>query len=110
VRSVITRILRSEGYLVFEMATAHEALQEAVDFDLVIADVSLPGCCSGIQAAVELSNTRPGLKVLLISGVPTDCWSEADRKEFVKLPAGSFVAKPFSSRVLVNTVERLLAA
>src|SRR3954451_14265950 len=79
VRSVIARILKSKGYVVFERTTEHERLPEAGVVDLVIADVSVTGRCSCIKDAVELSNNRPDLKLLLTSGVPADCWSEADQ-------------------------------
>src|SRR5207237_4995766 len=89
IRNLIGRILRVKGYIVSEVATTDEALLQTSVFDLVIVEMILPGCYSGIQAAIKLRKTRPGLKVLVTSGVPPDLWPQLDFKRFVNLPAGS---------------------
>ena len=109
VARVTTRILKRAG---FEVAYAEhgqaglDALASAGDpYDLVISDVVMPGM-SGADLAREMSVRYPMVKVLLVSGYPDD-------DELVRNVAHDqlpFLAKPFSTAALLQTVRRLLDA
>jgi two-component system, cell cycle sensor histidine kinase and response regulator CckA len=103
---LVAQHLRRSGYQVVASETALAALEvgRRVErtFDLLIADVIMPGM-RGNDLARELRRVRPDLKVLLISGYPSD----ADDASVVE--AGfSLVEKPFTIDDLLRAVEDLL--
>jgi two-component system, cell cycle sensor histidine kinase and response regulator CckA len=71
VRSIVSRVLREQGYLVLEAPHGRDALTIAEDsntrIDLVIADVVMPGL-TGRDLAQRLRGLRPGVPVLFTSG------------------------------------------
>ena len=72
-------------------------------YDLVITDVVMPGM-SGAELSREISVRYPMVKVLFISGYPDDDELVRDVSQY-QLP---FLAKPFSTAELLQTVRRLL--
>jgi hypothetical protein len=64
------------------------------------------------QAAIELRERQPDLKILFTSGTPMDAWTNSDLKNVAALPVGScsFIAKPFLPEVLRQKVRKLLAS
>lgn len=109
VARVTTLILKRAGY---EVAHAEhgqaglDALASAGDpYDLVITDVVMPGM-SGADLAREVSVRYPMVKVLFVSGYPDDDELVRNVAQY-QLP---FLAKPFSTAVLLQTVRRLLDA
>ena len=75
VRSVANGILSRLGYRVLEARTAGEALQLAQshpgDIHLLLTDVVMPQL-SGMELARRLSQTRPQLKIICMSGYTDD--------------------------------------
>ena len=109
VATATTRILARAGY---EVARAEhgqaglDALASAVrPYDLVITDVLMPGM-SGADLAREMSVRYPMVKVLFISGYPDDDELVRDIAQYQL----TFLAKPFSTAELLQTVRRLLDA
>jgi len=101
VRHVTASFLSSFGYRETEAGDAREALDllASQDFDLVVADLAMPG-----MTGVELVNAirRHGLTVpvLILTG----------HAEAVEIPAGvPVLAKPFESSELAATVANLIA-
>lgn len=70
--------------------------------DLVIADVSLPGCVSGIDVAAEISGTS-GIPVIITSGYEQE---ELDKKMSI-LNNAHFLRKPVIISNLLKLIERL---
>jgi CheY-like chemotaxis protein len=71
VRMLVTEILEDLGYTAIEAAdgpSGLKVLQSDVRIDLLITDVGLPGGMNGRQVADAARETRPGLKVLFITG------------------------------------------
>ncbi len=114
VRRVLTAMLRKSGYDVLEAETGEQALKVQRTYErpihLLVADVSLPGRCSGTQVALELLPVLPDLKVLFISGAPVDVWPMPDFQNIQRLPAGScsLLVKPFTREALAQKVRQLL--
>src|SRR2546423_2220106 len=105
VRAIVLKILRRAKYEVLEAENGEAALRVADShqgkIDLVITDMFMPGL-RGPEVAQKLARTRPGLRVLFISGY-------ADPDMGTALPVGAnFLNKPFSGADLAKTVEAAL--
>lgn len=104
VRNVTREMLISAGYRVLAARNAPEAMQiyeqRHSEIDLVITDVVLPGE-NGRLLAVWLQRQNPEVKVLFMSGY-------RDQLEFKGEFDEGFIAKPFSSNMLLNRVKLML--
>ena len=104
VRDFATKVLRRNGYVVFEAETVTEALglleREQEQFALVFSDVVLPDR-SGVQLAEHLSRTNPSLPVLLSSG-HTD---EKSQWKAIRDRGLPFLEKPYSLPDLLRAVK-----
>lgn len=109
VRELTTDLLAELGCRVLAAANGPEALRVAADYagaiDLLITDVVMPGL-SGPDLAVRLTDTRPGLRVLYISGY-TD---HALLHRGTLAPGVSFLQKPFTAERLQVHVHQLLGS
>ena len=102
-----TRILRSLGYAVKPVESAHEALgvlDAASQVDLLMTDVMLGGGYSGPELAREVENLRPGLPVLFVSGFPQ---MKLEGSGFVRAEV-TFLAKPFRKADVARAVRTVL--
>ncbi|MGA1874157.1 MAG: PAS domain S-box protein [bacterium] len=106
VRTLITRVLQENGYLVFAASRAQEALttfeKEKGNFHLIVSDVILPDL-TGLELIDRLLLFQPKLKALLISGY-------ANQK--VQLPiiyerGYRFLQKPYTSIDLLRTIREI---
>ncbi len=71
IRMLLIEVLEENGYAVIEAAdgpSGLRVLQSDARVDLLITDVGLPGGLNGRQVADAARVTRPGLKVLFITG------------------------------------------
>ena len=104
VRKVTSEILRRAGYRVFTASHATEAAQmfqeRPFEFDLLLTDVILPGE-TGPRLAARLCRMNPELRILFVTGYG-DQMSEGEQWQ------GSYLAKPFSSEILVQRIKDLL--
>lgn len=105
VRAIVLKILRRAKYNVLEAENGEAALRVAEahqgKIDLVITDMFMPGL-RGPEVAQRLAMTRPGLRVLFMSGY-------ADQDLRTGVPAGAnFLNKPFSGADLAKAVEAVL--
>lgn len=107
VARVTTRILTRAGYAVAHAEHGQAGLDALAGaggpYDLVITDVVMPGM-SGADLATEMSVRYPMVKILFVSGYPDDDELVRNVAQY-QLP---FLAKPFSTAVLLQTVRRLL--
>jgi len=103
IRDVMTRGLRSAGYVVLAATDGREALEIAAahqsSIELVVADISLPGM-SGPELVRQLRVTRPGLAVLYMSGYTrdTDGLMEIGGRD------ANLLQKPFNTKELLAKV------
>lgn len=72
---------------------------------MVMTDVRMPGL-SGHQLAQELSTRYPELKVLFVSGIHEDAFSENGGLA----PANTFLQKPFTFVELAGRLREMLQA
>ena len=102
------RVLSSSGYEVLSAASMDSALElfraKETSVDLVVTDIVMPGG-SGTDLVEKLSSHREDLKVLYISGHPT----EEVRRRGV-LDSDNFLAKPFTPKTLLARVREMLDA
>jgi DNA-binding response OmpR family regulator len=102
VRETISDMLTRCGFQVRTAGTGLEALAiiDERPFDLLIADIGLPGGISGLEMTQCACARRPALKCLFISGqrAPVVCDPKLD----------DFVAKPFRAFELIGCVWKVL--
>jgi len=108
VRGLAAYILKWHGYRVIEAEGPTRALalwkEHHGKIDLVVTDMVMPGM-SGQELAQELRATKPGLKVVYVSG-----YSAVRAGQDASLWSGpNFVAKPYSPDKLIQAVQDCLA-
>jgi DNA-binding NtrC family response regulator len=107
IRRIIARILLDEGFLVHEAGDGFEALRLInaghVSLDMVVSDIVMPRL-NGIELFQELSHSRPGLPIILISGFGTEELAQRG----IASPC-AVLSKPFSSDRLIAEVRRCIA-
>ncbi|MEN9634916.1 MAG: hypothetical protein RL077_3320 [Verrucomicrobiota bacterium] len=108
VRMVCSMLLREIGYHVLEADCAPRALelwQEHRDeVDLLITDVVMPEGMSGHELVAELRQTRPDLRVIVISGYN----DEIIKAEQLISERITLLTKPFGFEALASTVRGAL--
>ncbi len=107
VRAMMRRSLRDAGYNVLEAESGQVALERAGghggQIHALVSDLAMPGM-RGRELARTLTQLRPDLRVLFVSGFAGD---EVERLGL--LEAGRpFLSKPFSPELLVDRVRQLL--
>jgi PAS domain S-box-containing protein len=107
IRVTCSLFLEALGYNVLPAETPGEALQMADrhpgDIHLLLTDVVMPGM-DGRQLAKRLDSTKPGLKVLFISGYTADVIAQRG----VLDEGVQFLAKPFTRDDLARKVREAL--
>ena len=106
--AIATRLLTENGYSVFSVESADEALaifeRESGNFHLVLSDVVLPNQ-SGVELVSQLLALKPELRVILNSGY-------ADEKSFrsvIHQKGYPFLEKPYTARKLLEVVRNVMA-
>jgi len=103
-RSLITDLLTTLGHtIVAEVSTGREAFERAKDVvpDVVLLDVHMPDG-SGIEAAELITQSIPGVAVVLFSGDQTLTLTDRD---VTATAAIAFLPKPAPQRVLDSTIR-----
>ena len=103
-RSLIAELLSTLGHtIVAEVSTGREAFERAKDVapDVVLLDVHMPDG-SGIEAAELITQSIPGVAVVLFSGDQTLTLTDRD---VAATAAIAFLPKPAPPRVLDSTIR-----
>jgi len=104
---LVHKVLQANGYTVLVAASGGDAERVAGQHDgpihLLMTDVVLPGL-NGREVARRLEATRPGIRVLYLSGYTDD----AIVHHGVLEPGVAFLQKPFSPTVLGRKVREVL--
>lgn len=92
---VIRETLEEAGYSSQGAATVDQAVAEfqRLPFDLVIADVRVPGQRDGLEALELMKSRRPGLRCIVITGYA----SEDAPARAVRLVVDDYLYKPFGT-------------
>jgi two-component system cell cycle sensor histidine kinase/response regulator CckA len=107
VRTLASRVLTEQGYLVLEASNGVEGLtvaeQVGAGIDLVLTDMIMPEM-GGLELATRISRTLPDARIMYMSG-----YSESDKLQrgIRDLPE-PLLQKPFSPESLAATVRRTL--
>ncbi len=104
IRKLLVSVLSDNGYDVVAVDSASEGIDLARTdrFDLVVADVRMPGHVDGIDAMHEIKRTHPDCRVILISGQLPDKETEARIAE-----ADGYIQKPFEFGDLLNCIRSM---
>jgi two-component system cell cycle sensor histidine kinase/response regulator CckA len=106
VRNLVASSLRSEGYHLLLAGSAEEALVIVAAhrgaIDLLLTDAIMPGR-SGIELARILTDDRPGLPVVLMSGYTEETLPNSDVAQ-----TWSLLQKPFTPRDLRRRIREVL--
>ena len=108
VRMLVTDVLGDLGYTAVEAADGAgglKVLQSDARVDLLVTDVGLPGGLNGRQMADAARVSRPGLKVLFITGYAENALLTDGRME----PGMAVLTKPFAVDALASRVRELIA-
>jgi CheY-like chemotaxis protein len=114
VRDLVREILEGKGYHILEAQDAEEALRAAGThpdrIHLLLTDVVMPGM-NGRELATRLTQQRPDMKVLYMSGFTF----ALDQHDMAQAgpglePGSPIIAKPFSAESLTQKVRGLLSA
>jgi PAS domain S-box-containing protein len=107
VRNLATRFLEGAGYTVLGVATGEDALSQMARREepvhLLLSDVVMPGM-SGRLLAEQFARTRPGMKVLYMSGYTSDTML----RHGVSEATVSFLNKPFTAASMLRKVREVL--
>ena len=109
VRALVVEVLQEMGYQTLEAedgTTGMAVLQSNTVLDLLITDVGLPGGMNGRQLADGGRASRPGLKVLFITGYAENAVIGNGHLE----PGMQVLTKPFTLDTLSVRVQQLLSA
>src|SRR2546423_2564681 len=103
-RSLLSRLLRMEGYEVLEAEDGQAAIDllRKAQPDLILLDVMLPAR-DGLEVLGDLRRTS-NVPVILVSALG----EEADRVLGLKMGADDYVVKPFSAAELSARIESVL--
>jgi PAS domain S-box-containing protein len=100
------RLLRELGFEVEARLSPVEARrlfeEDPGAFDLVITDFAMPGM-SGLELCASLKETRPGLEVLICTGLG----SVVARRDLDRFGVGGLLFKPFTKAELRRAIGRL---
>ncbi len=107
VRMLIVEVLEDAGYFALEAEDGPSGLrilQSDARVDLLITDVGLPGGMNGRQVADAARITRPGLKVLFVTGYAENAAVGNGLLE----PGMQVITKPFAMTALGNKVREMI--
>ncbi|MFZ5788618.1 MAG: PAS domain S-box protein [Acidobacteriota bacterium] len=104
-RDGLAEVLGALGYDVVAVGSGEEAaaLPAEPAFDVVLADLSLPGA-GGQTVTARLSRRWPALRVVLMSGYPEGTLAAADMSRI-----SGYLEKPFGMDTLAATLRSALA-
>ena len=108
IRLVIADYLRECGYKVYEAVNAQEAIamlqSPEVAVDIVFSDVQMPGDMDGFALSRWIRANKPGVQVILTSGVERSAEVAATLCE-----AGPMLQKPYPPHDVVDRIKQLAA-
>jgi DNA-binding NtrC family response regulator len=106
IRLTVCKALETFGVGIGEAASGDEALRKIKeeDYGVIVLDLKLPGGMDGIDVLRKVRETRPDIRVIMVSAYGTiDSAVEA-----MKLGAVDFLQKPFAAAELRELVAKVV--
>jgi FixJ family two-component response regulator len=105
VRDALQRMLQAHGFATSAFASAEQFLGsvKACRAACLIADVRMPGM-TGLALHDYLASTGRRIPTILITALP----SNGERRRAIASGAASYLAKPVSEQVLLDTIREVL--
>jgi FixJ family two-component response regulator len=106
-RTSVMRVLRASGYICETYESAEEYLDRlaASKADSVLIDIHLGGL-SGIELCKRLTASGRFLNVILMTGIDI----EANEAKAIDAGCSAYLHKPFSTRSLIDAIEKRVPA
>ena len=100
-------ILEAEGYAVFKVTTAREALEQIESYfpDLVLMDVQLPDMDG--MTVVRMLKENVATRDITILAL-TACAMKGDKERILQAGFNGYVSKPIDIQDFIDTVRKLL--
>lgn len=108
IRQMLSFLLRGVGYeLVGQAGDGVDILLKIKKAkpSIVLLDINMPGV-SGLDVLVEILETYPHVKVIMISGSS----SSEDVQTAIRRGAAGYIVKPFNTAHVTKNIEHALAA
>jgi len=107
-RKILALMLEREGYQVFAVRDGQKAVEAAKEnfFELIVADVRLPGGMDGIEAVAKIKGIRPEAKSIVI--IITGYADEQAVVRALRLGVDDYIYKPFEREQFLHIVKRNL--
>lgn len=106
----LSKLLESNGYEVFVTKNGQDAvvMAEEVDFDLILADIRMPGM-NGVDTVKHIySKVSNGKDKKIPAIFITGYADQATEKEAAKLKPAAFLHKPFDIKELIEEINKTL--
>lgn len=109
-RKTLRLILQKGGHQVVEAENGQNVspLLETGHFDILLLDIIMPGK-GGIETLADLSPSDDSYKVIVMTG-RIDTNSQAFQDLCRRFRAEAILAKPFTARQLLETIDKLLGS
>ncbi len=106
VRNLVGAVLSDAGYRVLDAADGEQALEMSRQYDgsidFLLTDITMPKM-SGIELSQRIAQERPGIKVLMMSGV-------LSTEPLLRDQGVHFLRKPFLPEALCEKLSAMLPA
>lgn len=99
------KLILEKDYEIVEVTNGKECLQNLKEnpVDLILMDIKMPKT-SGLEILKQIKSIDPKIKVVMVTGYK----SVETATEAIKAGASDYVVKPFSSKDILETVQKLL--
>jgi len=106
ITTTVSAILSDEGYMVETAKNGKEAINavKKTPFDLALVDIRLPDI-DGTELIRRLREIQPKIATIILTGQPT----LENAIKSVNNKADGYLLKPFETRVLLETIRKILA-
>lgn len=110
VREAVRDTLELEGYTILEAASGNKAISviEREEIDLVVTDVLMPDG-EGIGLAFNIQKTKPGLKIIGMTGGGNTLSADSVEEMCDGIPFEVVLRKPFPEEELLGAITAALS-
>ena len=106
-RSLIRRVLNSEGYAVVEAVNATQAIEklEVGNIDLILMDINMPDM-DGYTLTAKIKSIQKFTKIPIVA--VTANVMRGDREKSLEAGCDGYIQKPIDIDILAQQIERFL--